>query len=296
LIPFGFLVTSLALTFKSLQLRLKAFSLIIKIGVTEAFAAKGINLFNGYINLGGLGLILSDIIAKVISSVLLIYKLPKHFLALNAFDMADFKSTFKQFKQYPLFVMPAQWVSILSTQLILWFIAFRFSADDLGKYSVALALLNIPLHILSNSFQQVITQKLVSVRDGVDKQFSLRSLLTILGIISALVFGSLFFVPSNWFVIFLGDKWEGVGEIIKILCVWNLFLFIDQSINNGFLVFDKQRQKLYLNLVDLVLQISVLAIAMSFSIELQQFILLFVIAKVVASILRIGYLKTIVSK
>ena len=291
LIPIGFMVTSLALTYKSLQLRLRAFSLTTKIGVTEAFAAKGINLYNGYINLGGLGLILSDIIAKVISSVLLIYKLPKHYLGLNAFGLADLKSTLKQFEHYPMFVMPAQWVSILSTQLILWYIAFHFSANDLGKYSVALALLNIPLFILSNSFQPVITQKLVSARDGIDDQFSIKSLLIIMGLITFLVFGGLLLIPANWFVIFLGTHWQGIGIMFKILCVWYLVLFIDQSINNGFLVFDKQRQKLYLNLVDLALQVGLLTFAFIFPVALINFIAFFVVLKVIASLARIIYIK-----
>ena len=293
LIPVTFLLTSTTLIFKALHLRLKAFSLTTKIGVAEAFAAKGVNLYNGYLNLGGLGLIISDLIAKMISSVLLIYKLPKHYLSSIDLNLIDLRNSFKQFKQYPLFVMPAQWASILSTQLILWFIAFHYSANDLGKYSMALALINIPLYILSNSFQPVITQKLVSVRDGINEQFSFTSLLTILGIISIIVFGGFFLILPNWFVIFLGDKWEGIGLMIKILCAWNLILFIDQSINNGFLVFEKQQQKLYFNMVDLGLQIFVIAIALQFRIELNQFITFFVLAKVVASLIRIVYLSIV---
>ena len=70
-------------------------------------------------------------------------------------------------------------------------------------------------------------------------------------------------------------------------------LFIDQSINNGFLVFSKERQKLYLNLADLGLQVVLLLIGASIFIELTVFITLFVLVKVLASVLRIGYVSYI---
>jgi lipopolysaccharide exporter len=289
LVPIGFLLTSATLTLSSLQLRLKEFSLATKINVAEAITAKTANLVNGILKMAGLGLILSDLIAKFIGLIFLIIKFPKQLLNDKKIYLAELKTTFRQLKDFPLYVMPAQWVSILSTQLILWFIAYKFSAHELGKYTVALALLNIPLHILSNSFQPVITQRFVDARDTTNTVFSMKKILSLLGVISLVVFGGLFMIPPTWFVYFLGEQWIGIGAIIKILCGWHLILFIDQSINNGFLVFKKQRQKLYLNLVDLGLQVGVLTIAFLFTIELSHFIVFFVLTKVIASVLRIGY-------
>ena len=290
LVPIGFLFTSSALTLSSIQLRLKKFSLTTKTSVIETVTAKASNLLNGFLKMGGLGLVLSDLLAKLVSIIILLVKFPKPLRYHNTFNFDELKTTFKHLRDYPLFVMPAQWVSLLSTQLILWFIAYKFSAYELGKYTVALSLLNIPLHILSNSFQPVITQRFVDARDSTNNALSMKKLLILLGVISFLVFGGLFFIPSDWFVYLLGDQWDGIGPIIKILCVWSLVLFIDQSINNGFLVFEKQQQKLYFNLVDLGLQVLVLVNGLLFPIGLQQFILFFVLTKVVASILRIGYI------
>ena len=294
LVPLGFLLTSSTLTLSSIQLRLKKFSLTTKVNLVESITAKTSNLINGKLKMGGLGLVLSDLLAKLVSAIVLIVKLPKRYKNFKKPSLVQLKYTLKQLRDYPLYIMPAQWVSILSTQLILWFIAYKFSAYELGKYTVALSLLNIPLHILSNSFQPVITQRFVDFRDSTSAALSMKKLLSLLGIISLLVFGGLFFIPSDWFVYFLGDQWAGIGSIIKILCVWSLVLFIDQSINNGFLVFEKQRQKLYFNLVDLGLQILILVIGLLFPIGLQQFILFFVLMKVVASFLRIYFLRSLV--
>ena len=77
LIPIGFLLTSGALTLSSLQLRLKEFALTTKINVTEAIAAKTANLINGVLKMGGLGLILADLIAKLVGLIVLIVRIPK---------------------------------------------------------------------------------------------------------------------------------------------------------------------------------------------------------------------------
>jgi O-antigen/teichoic acid export membrane protein len=293
LVPIGFLLTSGTLTLSSLQLRLKKFALTTKINVTEAITAKTTNLINGILKMGGLGLILGDLIAKLAGLIILIVRMPKQLSISKRITWAELRLTFNKVRSYPLFVMPAQWASILSTQLILWIIAYKFSAYELGKYTVAIALLNIPLYILSNSFQPVITQRFVDARDANNETFSMKKILGLLAAISFLVFGGLFVIPSSWFVYFLGEQWLGIGAIIKLLCGWHLFLFIDQSINNGFLAFDKQRQKLYLNLVDLGLQVGILTISILFPIELYHFIVFFVLTKVIASVIRIGYVSYI---
>jgi O-antigen/teichoic acid export membrane protein len=292
-IPLGFLLTAASQSLSAVQLRLKEFKLTTRVNVTESIMAKASNLLYGYLQLGGIGLILSDLIAKIIGSTLLIIKLPRQLVKRGQVDRQSLKFTLKSVKDYPLFVMPAQWASILSTQLILWFLAYQFSSAELGKYVIALSLLNIPLHILSNSFQPVITQRFVAARDGSQKEFSMLKLLGLLALISVVVFGTLFIIPQAWFVHFLGDKWQGVGLIIKILCGWNLVLFIDQSINNGFVVFNKQRQKLYLNLVDVGLQVGLLVGASVFSLDLFQLLIIFVILKIVISYTRIAYLRVV---
>ena len=296
IIPLGFLLSSTANTLSALQLRMKEFKLTTKVNITEAFSAKTINLINGLLNMGGLGLIISDLLSKLLGIIILIINFPSQLKQSYRLSWTEFKSIIRLIKNYPLFVMPAQWAGILSMQLILWFIAYKFSAHQLGIYSVALSLLNIPLHILSNSFQPVITQRLVTARDVNNDEFSMNKLLGLLMVISFLVFVGLYLIPSSWFTYYLGNQWLGIGIFIKILCWWHLVLFIDQSINNAFLVFDKQRQKLYFNLVDLALQVSTLAIASLISIELNLFIALFVLVKVVASVVRVEYIRRVVRK
>jgi len=295
LVPIAFLFGSVSLTLHSLLLRQKQFGSTTKIGVMESFSAKGVSLFSGIQNLASLGLIMGDILGKLVGSLLLLVKLPAYFRINLSISRSGIISAAKKVREYPFYVMPAQWASILSTQLIIWFIAIEYSAQELGKYTIALALITIPLHVLSNTFHPVITQRFVSARESPKNEFSLIKLVGLLGIISMLVFGGIFILPGDWFVYFLGEQWSGIGPIIKLLCIWSLFLFIDQSLNNGFLVFGKQRQKLYFNLVDLGLQVVLLTIASLLSFELYHFIVFFVLVKVMASIFRIGYIKKITS-
>ena len=70
------------------------------------------------------------------------------------------------------------------------------------------------------TFQPVITQRFVDARDISNETFSLKKILGLLTVISVLVFGGLYLIPSSWFVYFLGEQWEGIGTIIKILCGW----------------------------------------------------------------------------
>lgn len=289
LIALGVFISSLIKTFASLNVRLKKFSLNTKVNTTEATSAKAFNLLGGWLSIGSLGLILSDFIGKLINLTILLINVTKEF-KIKLLNSRDAWDTLKKHKLFPLYVMPSSWLGIISNQFIIFLIAYLYDKHILGQFSMAVGLLTIPLNVLSNSFQPVITERLVSIRDGDRSHRFFEKMFLVIFSISALCFITIFILPSSFFTLFLGSKWDKIGPIINVYCWYYLFLFIDQAFQNGFVVLGKQKTKLVFNLIDIALQSIIILLSVTYRYDFIYLLILYTITKSMVSISRVSYL------
>ena len=285
----AFTITSIVSTLVALNTRLQRFKANTKVSVMEATSAKLLNLSGGWMALNSLGLILSDFISKILSMAFLIKNLPKEVLfTIPTFSKA--KRLLHQFKQIPLFVMPTQWIGTLNNQFIILLVAFLFAKEDLGKLTLAIGLLGIPLHLLSNTFQPVITERLTTLKENKNTEPFIKFTLLTLLFISVLVFTPIILLPTSVFTFVLGNNWEGIHPIITILSVYYMFLFIDQSFENGFIINNKQKQIFYFSIIEFILQVTIIPFAYINHLSLINVLILIAIVRSLVSVSRIVYL------
>ena len=288
----GFLVTSMIATLASLNIRLRRFKLNTTVSVAEAASTKSFNLLGGWMSLQGLGLILSDTFSKIINLIILIIKFPVS-TRINFPKLLTTHQLFAKYRKFPLYLMPSQWVGTLSNQLVVWLVAFQFTKNNLGELTMAIGLLGIPLNVLSNSFQPVITERLVNLRDGDKSHRFFDKMLLILLVLSVLCFCTIYLLPASFFTWFLGDNWSGVNTIVNIFSWYYILLLLDQAFQNGFIIFDKQKNKLIFNLIDVLLLLIVAFGSISMSISFENLLILFVSVKMIISVARLVYLRKI---
>jgi O-antigen/teichoic acid export membrane protein len=290
---FGFILTSIVSSIASINIREKRFKFNTAVNMTEATSSKLLNLIGGIIHLKALGLILSDIVSRVISTIVLIWRFPKNI----SLSLPNYKSAIVlliRLKEFPLFSTPSQWLGTLSNQAIVWYIAYKFDANSLGQLSMAIALLGIPLNVLANSFQPVITERLVNLREESGGFKFFKNLFGILLIVSFTGFIIIYLIPNSFFLFFLGEKWTNVNSIVNIYCWYYILLLLDQSFANAFIIFKKQKLKLGLNLIDVLLLAIAAVILAQLNSSFLEVIIILIVIKSCISLLHLILIKKII--
>ncbi len=285
----GFVLTATLSTLKAINNRLAHFKTNSVVHIIEGSSAKIFNLSGGWLGFTSMGLLISDIASKSIGIISLLIKLPKE-VNFSFLKPSEIKATLKQFKETPLFVMPSQWIGMLNNQFIIIAVALLFSKGELGQLVMAVGLLNIPLHLLSNTFQPVITEKLTSLRGRAERKTFFKRTLLILILIASMVFATFILIPASVYTWVLGDQWASIGAIINVLAVYYIFLHLDQAFENGFLVLEKQKQLLYFSFFELVCQIGILALGFQLDLSLLELLIIIALAKSLVSSIRLSYL------
>ncbi len=285
----GFFISSIMASLIAINTRLQQFKTNTTTSVIEGSSAKALNLVGGWLSLSTLGLMLSDVISKFISLVVLIKTQSKE-IPIAIPSMRNAKKVLMQFKEFPSLILPSQWAGMLNNQLIIIIIAFQFSKLELGHLVMAIGLVGIPLNVITNAFQPVITERLVALNGKASIKTFFSNTILFLTIIATLLFVSLLLVPAQAFTFLLGENWEGIKPIINVLAILSIFLLIDRSFENGFIVLGKQKAVLYFSLGELVLQLAIIVFSYWFSIPFIGVLIVILGVRSLISIVRVLYL------
>lgn len=285
----GFTLTSITTSLHAVNIRLQRFKNNTQVGVMEGSSTKGFNLLGGWYGLNSIGLILSDVGSKLISLFLLLRNIPKE-VSFSLISISKLKSLLHQLKHFSTFVMPSQWIGIINNQFIIIVVALLFSKNDLGQLVMAIGLLGIPLHVLTNAFQPVITERLSSLDGKLEIKTFFKHTSLLLFLIAFVLFTSILLLPAEAITFLLGDKWSGIKPIINVIALYYIILLIDQSFENGFIILKKEKAIFYISLLELVILLSLIAVSSIQELPLMQEITLIAMARSLVSILRVMYL------
>ena len=284
LFPLGFAFSALLFTLKSVAQREKAFGKIARINTLESGLAKTLNIILGFTGLTAIGLVISDIISRLIASLVLLKG-----KGINRLFLAGGNEKSVDLKEFPRVALPSELLSLLSNYLAIWFIAVNYSTEELGKYWLAFGLASLILHAMTTSFQPVFTQRILDAKSQ-NNSINLNFLMAGLGVISFTVFIILILIPEKFFTLYLGSRWQGVGVYINLISLWFIFYFVDQVLEHSLFVFKKGKFALWANALDVTVQLLIIFIAFQNNFTLYHFIGLFVLAKVFISIIRLSFI------
>lgn len=290
LLPVGFAIAALQLTYRSVYESHKEFGILSRVNVLESTTSKSFNILFGFLGFTSIGLILSELVSRVLSTSVLLRKIPRPIPPKSLKD-----HEIAALRKYPRTVMPSELISLLSTYLIIWFLVINFSLEDLGRYWLAFGLLGLILNSLTNTLQPVVTQRLVDAKHGKNKLNS-KVLFGALILLAVLAFTPFVFIPESLYTFYLGPEWLGIGFYLRVIAIWFIFLLVDQSLENSFLVFGKEKIALWTNIIDLLVQVTLIAFAYINSVNLYLFIGFFVVGKILMSTGKLSIVFLIISK
>ena len=200
-------------------------------------------LFFGFVNLFSAGLVVGDLLGRIISAgscFIRGYKQDKS----EFYDLSLYKMQLlaKQFKKFPIYILPAELLSTIGGSLPVFMIGAYFNSAEVGYYAMTMNLLSIPISVISRALRDVFRQRAneeyIKTGKCVILYLKLFRILLISSTIGSLI---IVFVLPTIFIIVLGGQWRSAGEYSQILLPMMAIDFISISLSGILLVTQKMK-------------------------------------------------------
>jgi len=191
-----------------------------------------------------LGLIVSDLLGRLISIILIIKNTGLLHTKLKLNSVKNI-ALLKRYKKFPLLETPASVVNVSAHQLPFIVLPLIFSPVVAGLYFLVFRVLMMPASLIGTSVLEVFKNR---AQEDFKKRNSCREIfiktgltLFFIGLIPALI---IYFFAPDLFVFVFGEEWRQAGEYAQILTPLALAQFVSAPLSYV-LVF---REKLFLDL------------------------------------------------
>ena len=162
---------------------------------------------------------------------------------------ADFKKNLKDYKRFPIFSLPAEFINNFSHNVPYIFILSKFDPIFLGYYSVIIKALSAPIGLIGNSMLTVFKEEAsIEIRENGNCTKSYLRILKFLSIIGIVGFSIYFIVAPDLFSIVFGENYKIAGELSRIMIPLFLFRFIASPLSYTLFITNKQN-------IDLIWQV-----------------------------------------
>jgi O-antigen/teichoic acid export membrane protein len=159
---------------------------------------------------------------------------------------------FQRYSKFPTYNIGATLLNQVSWQIPAFMLAFFFSTDIVGFYSLGFRVLQLPMSLIGGAIGQVFFQhSAVAHVQGkltplIDETFHR---LVLLGLFPML---TLTIVGKSLAGVFFGEAWAEAGVYIQILGIWAFAWFISAPLSNLYFVLEKQEFLLKIHLLHFV--------------------------------------------
>ena len=216
---------------------------------------------------GGGGLIIGAIAGQFIGAVLFIRSAFQYsFKTFRQVKNKDLKRLAGEYRLFPKYNMVHYMTNNFSASLPIFAISSYFTADQVGFYSFGFMMINRPMNLLTASFTQVFSQRIIeSFNKGIAvskeiKKFVLRLLLlAIIPFSLAAIFG-----PALFRIVF-GENWSEAGIFMRILLPWLFVVFLSSPLSFLPDMISKQKKAMWIDIIKFILRIIALSIGVIFN-------------------------------
>ena len=254
LLPLFVLINGIFLTFNYWNTRMKKFGRLSITKVAGSVTTNGIQMgfgFTGFIS--GFSLIFGSIFGQIVSTLVLGWKIYSEDLLefKNKIEFSLLIAGFKRYSNFPIYDLWGALLNTISSQLPIILLALFFSTTIVGYYSLGVMVLLFPTTLIGGAIAQVFFQRASEsknidrtlVKELVEKTISKLLIIGVLPFLIILLYG------QELFSIIFGSAWSTAGLFAQILAVWFFLAFIASPISTLFIVFEKQKFSLFINII-----------------------------------------------
>jgi len=254
--------------------RYKQYKLLASLALYRAIASNVVKLGLGFAQIGFVGLIASSLI-----SILAGLKRQSAHLRLNinlilSTNKKELLRVLTKYKAQPLFSTPGLFVVTFSNNLIPIFISSLYGIKEVGYYSLAMAMLYLPIQLISSNVGTVYFRK-ASMEKAETGSFyrSFKSTVVLLSLLSFVPFIVLYFSAETLFSFVFGIEWLRSGTFIQLLIPWYWMNFIVGTLVISLIISGNQLTKLIIQCLFLAFSFAIYYLAKSVHLPIEKFLL-----------------------
>jgi O-antigen/teichoic acid export membrane protein len=239
------------------SIRVSDFRAVTNQKLTNSIVSNGLKWLFALMHMGGWGLILATVIGYVSSSLRFILgyrRLKAQFSKLSS--KSKTRVLLREHRDFPMMNLPIVLVDNLRDLLIGAVVFGFYSAAIFGSYSHALAMLSLPITLVSGSLSQVLYSQLASRSNEGKRMYGfVLKLIGILIALSILPFGVLLLYGQEIFVWVFGSQWYDAGKYAELMTFGLMLNFIFSPLAVVPLVLKKQRYALLFSICSAAIQV-----------------------------------------
>ncbi len=190
-----------------------------------------------------LGLFAGLLTGQVIAAAFLLYESRR--FRRTAMVRERLRSLIKEFKDFPLFELPATLSNTAAIQLPVFMLGRFAGAEPVGHFNMSNRLLGMPSMLIGTAMGEVFRQRATEDyhKHGNCRPILVKTFLT-LAFIGLFPLVTILLIGPWLFAFVLGEEWRTAGEYSRILAVLFFLRFCISPVTYVFYIANKQRQNL----------------------------------------------------
>lgn len=174
-----------------------------------------------------------------------------------------------EFRRFPMFVMPASFLTALGMNAQPFIFQAMFSLQDVGYYAIANRFLMAPSALIGGAVAEAFRSEFVDrQKHGVKNAVFFRNNLKKLVVTSVPIFGGFIVFAPSVFALLLGESYRDAGILTRYLCIGVISQFVSQPFHYVFVATGHVRTALLMqSLLTFIPIIALIYVGMSDSME-----------------------------
>lgn len=247
-------------------------SIRIATGIASGSSVSGLNI--GYL------------LSVFVRCAILGYHFPKSIFQNMFGNVHLLRQTAKDYRDFPYYSTPTNFITVLSSRLPIIFLAYLFSPAIVGFYAIGNRLLGIPAEIIRKSVGQTYLQKASTINQTGRSILSSLIKTTIALSLAGLPLCILLMVAGEELLVtLLGEKWRQAGIFAEILAPWLFTMILTGPANSVYKILRKQALLLKLQTITFAGRLAVFLIAFLATLNSVNTLFLFMIVSVLGNLL-----------
>lgn len=262
-IPIGLFFAGLYNIGMQWAFREKNFRSISTTKLTQSIAQNITKILLGLLSVGPVGLIVGSIMGQSMGTSTLLTPLFKEKSLLLKINCENIFKNAKRYIKFPLLSAPSQFLNTLGIQLPILFITQVYGKEEVGLFGLAYSIVNLPMNLIGRSVADVFYSELANVGRKDPKRIKILSKkllrkMILYGFPPFLILS--IFGPSIFSFVF-GEAWYDAGVYAQLISLLVFARLIFTPISNVFIVYEKQKIGLYLDVLRVIMIGSVFLIS-----------------------------------
>ncbi len=205
---------------------------------------------------GATGLVVSYAAGQIVGIVVLFASSGGHlFQHLGRFERKRFYGVLRSYWRFPVFTLPHSLAGTAIPQVPVLFLTGFYGAEATGVFSLVQRVLNQPVSLLASNVGSVFHRRIVGGSNSKHGTFlpEFNAILLMMGCSAILMSTVIVFFGEALFLLVLGGQFIGAALFAQILLPATAMRMLAVPVANVFMVFERQREMLYLQFLHLVL-------------------------------------------